>query len=111
MKTNKCLRGITAFLFAVTTSFIALADPNPTLKEGKWRGVFSANEVDVPFNFELKKESNGETILTLINGSRRDHFHVNQTGDSLFVKMNTYDAALIAKVKPDGRLVGEYKSL
>jgi peroxiredoxin len=50
--------------------------------------------------------------LTLINGTRRDEFKVEQLGkDSIFVKMNTYDAALVAKVDAQGHLTGVYRSL
>jgi hypothetical protein len=31
--------------------------------------------------------------------------------DSVFIKMNTYDAALVAKIEEDGTLSGEYRSL
>ena len=111
MKTNKTvsLRIICLLLLALPGTLHASSVP--AFREGKWRGVFSANEVEVPFNFEVKKEGNGNTTLTLTNGTRRDHFPVVQTGDSLFVKMNTYDAALIGHIQPDGSLKGYYKSL
>ncbi len=81
-------------------------------KEGRWRGEFVVNEHRVPFNFEVKGGSAENATFTLINGSREDHFPVKQTApDSIFVKMNTYDAALVAKIEPDGRLTGVYKSL
>ncbi|MGA2779948.1 MAG: TlpA disulfide reductase family protein [Steroidobacteraceae bacterium] len=80
-------------------------------EEGAWRGEFDVNGDKLPFNFELKGKGDG-TVLTLVNGSRRDAFFVTQpTPDSIFVRMNTYDAALVATLQPDGRLVGAYKSL
>lgn len=84
----------------------------PFPKEGIWRGVFNVSESKVPFNFQLKGKDPKTAVLTLLNGSRRDDFHVERRGeDSIYVKMNTYDAALVAKIETDGTLTGEYRSL
>jgi len=82
------------------------------IKEGVWRGVFKVAETEVPFNFELKGKDAEHATFTLLNGTRRDDFHISYLGqDSLFIKMNTYDAALVAKIETDGRISGEYRSL
>ncbi|WP_111635803.1 peroxiredoxin family protein [Pedobacter cryoconitis] len=87
-------------------------DSKPFPKEGIWRGVFTVSESQVPFNFEFKGKDSKNALLTLINGSRRDEFHVERRGaDSIYVKMNTYDAALVAKIENNGTLTGEYRSL
>lgn len=79
----------------------------PFPKQGIWRGVFSVSESQVPFNFELKGKDTKDAVFTLINGSRRDDFHVERRGaDSIYIKMATYDAALVAKIEEDGRLTG-----
>lgn len=84
----------------------------PLPREGVWRGVFNVSESKVPFNFEFKGKDPKTAILTLINGARRDDFHVERLGeDSIYVKMNTYDAALVAKLEDNGTLTGEYRSL
>ncbi|SDD75021.1 Peroxiredoxin [Mucilaginibacter pineti] len=87
--------------------------PKPKfIKEGRWRGVFTVSESEVPFNFELKGKDAEHAVFTLINGSRRDNFHVKLIGkDSVYVKMNTYDAALVAKINDDNTITGEYRSL
>ncbi|MBD2705544.1 TlpA family protein disulfide reductase [Spirosoma sp. BT702] len=83
-----------------------------TPKPGIWRGEFVISETKIPFNFEYNAKDKDHPILTLLNGTRRDDFKVTSLGpDSIFVKMNTYDAALVAKVESDGRLSGEYRSL
>lgn len=85
---------------------------NKFIKQGVWRGVFKVSETEVPFNFELQGTSPENAVFTLLNGSRRDDFHVERLGeDSLFIKMNTYDAALFAKIESEGKLSGEYRSL
>ncbi|MCQ6960001.1 peroxiredoxin family protein [Mucilaginibacter aquariorum] len=82
------------------------------IKEGVWRGVFTVSESQVPFNFEFKGKDPEHAVFTLINGSRRDDFHVQRLGkDSVYIKMNTYDAALVAKIQDDGKISGEYRSL
>lgn len=90
-------------------------DKNPAgkvIKEGVWRGVFNVSETQVPFNFEFKGKDLEHGTFTLLNGTRRDDFHVTRLGkDSVFIKMNTYDAALVAKIEDDGTLSGEYRSL
>ncbi|NIG56591.1 peroxiredoxin [Chitinophaga sp. Cy-1792] len=84
----------------------------PFIREGIWRGVFTLSESQVPFNFQLKGKDAEHAVFTLINGSRHDDFHVQRIGpDSIFIKMNTYDAALVAKIESDGHISGEYRSL
>lgn len=95
----------------IAANLFAYSEPTPKPKLGFWRGEFTLSENKVPFNFELVTEG-GDSKLVLINGTRKDYFKINyQTPDSIFVKMNTYDAALIAKIENDGRLSGVYKSL
>jgi peroxiredoxin len=81
-------------------------------KQGIWRGEFVISETHIPFNFEYNAKDKEHPVLTLLNGSRRDDFKVTKlSGDSIFVKMNTYDAALVANVESDGKITGEYRSL
>ncbi|MBN8575996.1 MAG: TlpA family protein disulfide reductase [Cytophagales bacterium] len=99
------------FFLLAFSSQLTFADPIVIAKNGLWRGEFTLSENKVPFNFEIKHESKALKLI-LINGTRRDEFVIIPRGsDSIFVKMNTYDAALIAKVETDGRLSGVYKSL
>ncbi|MET6996357.1 peroxiredoxin family protein [Chitinophaga defluvii] len=104
---------VASLLAASVWSTAALASPKkPFIKEGIWRGVFTISESEVPFNFELKGKDPEHAVFTLLNGSRRDEFHVKRIGDdSLFIKMNTYDAALVARIASDGKITGEYRSL
>ena len=100
---------------ALTTSIPAQSQ-NKVIKDGTWRGVFTVNERQVPFNFEVRNGAVSTSLnnasFALVNGSRRDYFVVKQTApDSIFIKMNTYDAALVAKIEDDGHLTGSYKSL
>jgi len=107
------LKTLTAGLLLSSAAFAADKEPAPKfIKEGVWRGVFTVAESKVPFNFEFKGKDPEHAVFTLLNGTRRDDFHVQKLGkDSVFVKMNTYDAALVAKINDDGTLSGEYRSL
>jgi len=110
------------YALALTTlitasSFGAIKNEEPKtarkfIKEGIWRGVFKVSESEVPFNFELKGKDAEHATFTLLNGTRRDDFHVQYLGkDSIFIKMNTYDAALVARIDNEGQISGEYRSL
>jgi len=106
----KEFKALTAALLLGGAAFAGAVKPFP--KQGVWRGVFKVSESQVPFNFELKGKDSKNAVFTLINGSRRDDFHVTRLGtDSIYIKMNTYDAALVAKIETDGKLIGEYRSL
>jgi len=113
MEAKNYFNGFKMLSAALLFSSAALAgNVKPFPKQGVWRGVFNVAESQVPFNFELKGKDAKNAIFTLLNGSRRDDFHVERLGtDSVYIKMNTYDAALVAKIDDDGHLSGEYRSL
>lgn len=113
METKNYLKEFRVLSAALLFSSAAIAGTvKPFPKQGVWRGVFSVSESQVPFNFELKGKDPKSAVFTLLNGTRRDDFHVERLGnDSIYIKMNTYDAALVAKIEDDGRLSGEYRSL
>jgi peroxiredoxin len=101
-----------SFAAISVASVVASSPAQPFPKEGIWRGEFTLGEQPVPFNFELKGTAPENATFTLLNGTRRDDFPVKREADgSLFIKMNTYDAAVVAKVDEAGRISGHYKSL
>jgi hypothetical protein len=94
-------------LFLLCGAFMGMRESPLSMREGIWRGVFRVNGAAVPFNFELKGK-----VFSLINGSRRDEFYINRIGeDSLVVKLDSYDASLVAKIESDGKISGEYRCL
>ena len=114
MRTHSLRSLVKALPLVLLISTVVHADKvqNVFPREGTWRGVFDVNGDPLPFNFEIKGARANNPTLTLINGTRHDDFKIEQkSADTIFVKMNTYDAALEAKVESDGRLVGVYKSL
>jgi peroxiredoxin len=106
----KEFKTLAATLMFSGAAFAGTIKPFP--KQGIWRGVFNVSESQVPFNFVFKGKDTKTPVFTLINVYRRDDFNVVRKGkDSIYIKMNTYDAALVAKIEEDGRLSGEYRSL
>jgi len=107
------LRHGLGLLLALCAAQALAAAPQPA--EGRWRGEFTVNGEVLPFNFELTGLDSEAPRLTLINGSRRDHFVVERQPDgSIRALMNTYDAALEARVEEGSggrRLVGHYRDL
>lgn len=82
------------------------------LKDGIWRGVFTVNDIEVPFNFEVKDGAGKAPVFTAINGERRDDFQGKLIGnDSIQVSLNTFETAWFAKIENDGTLSGVQRSL
>jgi len=114
MKINTQMRAVALAGVTILSSFANAAEKPgaKSPKQGIWRGEFVISETHIPFNFEYNAKDKEHPVLTLLNGSRRDDFKVTKlSGDSIFVKMNTYDAALVANVESDGKITGEYRSL
>lgn len=104
------IRGILAIVL-FSSIIMGMRETPLFMREGVWRGVFQVNGVAVPFNFELKGKDAEHAVFSLINGRRRDEFRIKRIGDdSLFIKIDTYDAALVARIESDGRITGEYRS-
>ncbi|MCF2444347.1 TlpA family protein disulfide reductase [Dyadobacter sp. CY345] len=111
MKFNNLLFILTVSVLFSGVSVKSQAQNKP-VKEGIWRGVFKIGELDVPFNFEVKKKQGNELVVTAVNGDRRDDFNAKYiTPDSLLVTLNTFEAGLFAKIENDGSLTGVHKSL
>ncbi|NBP69270.1 MAG: TlpA family protein disulfide reductase [Cytophagia bacterium] len=72
------------------------------LKEGKWRGVFTIQGLETPFNFTVEDDTAGTIKVFLINGVERFALDsVRYERDSVIIPIDIYDAILIAKVKED----------
>ena len=80
-----------------------------TLKEGLWRGVFTVPGNEIPFVFEAKGTSAGNTSVFLINGEDRFQLkNVVYKNDSVTIPIDLYDAVLKGKFTAntfEGRLI------
>ncbi len=84
------------------------AEPLP---EGAWRGEFTLNDDPVPFNFEIARETEG-TVLTLLNGSRRDNYRLVERSPGEWVaRLGTFNTELVLEQEADGQLAGLFRNL
>lgn len=73
---------------------------------GKWRGVFKIKPgLEIPFNFDVVTKQDKEHLLFLNADERFEGGIIEQTDDSLFVKLNQFDNELAFKIEGDS-LVG-----
>ena len=81
--------------------------PKAGLNEGMWRGEITAQNNEIPFNFNVKKQE-GIYSISLINGDEELEIDdVNIIGDSLFFNMHIFDISIRAEMKGDS-LIGTY---
>jgi len=110
---NMALKRFAAVASALLVfSSIAVAGTARFPAEGVWRGEFKVDGDPIPFNFEVKGRDIKDAEFTLLNGTRRDLFHVERVSDdTLSVPMNTYDAALLIHIVDNKHVTGEYQDL
>ena len=92
----------------------ACSKPSWQLTDGLWRGVFHAQETEIPFLFDVTSADTGNPVVTLMNGEERVVLtDVAYRNDSVIIPIKIYDAALEAKVNGksmSGRLVKFYSN-
>ncbi len=100
------------FLSLVAAVALTSCQQSPKLlKEGSWRGVFTATDHEVPFLFEVTGQTAETTTVFLVNGS--DKFpikSISYRNDSVFIPIDLYDAVLKAKIGDD-QLSGRFVKL
>jgi peroxiredoxin len=66
---------------------------------GKWRGVVAASTTEIPFNFEIRVNTKGDTALYFLNAAEQfEGGRIQQTADSLFVALDQFDNELAFKI-------------
>ena len=94
--------------------FSACSAPTHRLTDGQWRGVFEAQDTEIPFLFEVKSADTENPTVTLLNGEDRlDLTGVTYRNDSVMIPVRIYDAVLEAKIEGErmsGRLVKLYSN-
>jgi len=92
----------------------ACSEPAYRLTDGCWRGVFYAQDTEIPFLFDVKSAKTEHPVVTLMNGEERVVLaDVTYRNDSVIIPIKIYDAALEAKVEGmsmTGRLVKFYSN-
>ena len=102
------------FVWLTLLIFPACSSPVHRLTDGSWRGVFQAQDVEIPFLFEVKSANTENTVVTLLNGEDRlELTGVNYRNDSVIIPIQVFDAVLEARVEGEhmtGRLLKLYSN-
>jgi len=82
--------------------FVSCENKSSYLREGVWRGVFSFQGTESPFNFSVEDDTTGTIKVFLLNGAERFALDsVRYERDSVIIPIDVYDAILIAKINDD----------
>lgn len=89
--------------------FILSCNSNKTLlKTGMWRAKLQLPTGELPFNFEVKKDSIDNIYLEIINSTERIRVdEIEFKNDSIFIKLPIFDTKIIVKNKGEN-LNGEW---
>ncbi len=90
-----------ALIGFISLTIISCSTKKVELKTGPWRGLIALQNQQLPFNFEVIKE--GEKFsANLINGEEKILLdEITLKGDSVFIPLHIFDAALVAKIEGD----------
>jgi thiol-disulfide isomerase/thioredoxin len=73
-----------------------------TLKAGMWRATLTLQGQELPFNFEVRKDSSGGYNLFLRNANEKLLLdEVKVSGDSVDIPLHVFDANIKARIKGD----------
>jgi thiol-disulfide isomerase/thioredoxin len=87
---------------AIAIVFAACSAPKPELKTGLWRGVITLQGKELPFNFEVLKDSSGNFNVNIKNADEKLLLdEVSVVDDSVFMKLHIFDAQLSARINGD----------
>lgn len=92
-------------LFILIISVVAVVSCSKGKEElylGAWRGEFTLEGDNVPFNFEVAKDDKSNVKVFLLNGSERAPLDsIYYRADSVVINIDIYDALLVGKVDND----------
>ena len=84
------------------------------LSDGAWRGVFYAQDTEIPFLFDVRLSDTENPAVTLINGEDRLTLtDITYRNDSVIIPVKIFDAVMEAKIdgeRMSGRLVKLYSN-
>lgn len=103
-------------VFAVFSAVGGCSKKNPAttvsqqkLTQGLWRLEMDLGEAKLPFNFELKKESETDFYAYIINAKEKiKTLPFRFSGDSLFFKMPVFDCAFEGKIVNQNEFSGQW---
>ena len=90
--------------------FSACSTTSTEITAGIWRGVIELQGQELPFNFEVNRDTSGIKV-NLINASEKIVLdEINQIGDSLIIVLHIFDAELRTKVNENSMEGFYYKN-
>ncbi len=104
------MKGVKGLVLIMVLFCVRVSAQNQTIHTGKWRGVFAVVNGKVPFQLDISVDKGAYTAIA-INGSRRDTFELRYIGsDSVLISLNSFEAALFAKIVNPGLIEGAYQT-
>lgn len=102
------MRLFLGFLFVSLGIFWSCTPSAPELKTGIWRGVLEIQGQQLPFNFDVERDSAGGWDVVLKNAGEQLRLdEVDYQGDSINIVLHVFDAYLRAAVRNDS-LIGVF---
>jgi thiol-disulfide isomerase/thioredoxin len=95
------------YFFAAILLLTSCQKPSAELKTGNWRGIIEMQGQELPFNFEVTKESGRYQVYLQNADEKLLQDDVSISGDSVKITMLVFDIDLIAKINGD-KLEGFY---
>ncbi|MBN8575991.1 MAG: TlpA family protein disulfide reductase [Cytophagales bacterium] len=82
--------------------FLSCKEEPGYLQIGNWRGTFTVQNIEIPFNFRVEDDTAGLVKVLLTNGEEKFQLDsVRYERDSVIVPIDVYDALLIGKLAGD----------
>jgi len=100
------MRALT-ILLVILTLFSCVSKKKVELKEGLWRGIIELQEQQLPFNFEIVKETTGFKVYLKNGEEKLVQDEISVYGDSIKIVMLIFDIELRAKIN-ENSLQGYY---
>ncbi|WP_165021020.1 TlpA disulfide reductase family protein [Dysgonomonas sp. ZJ279] len=103
------------YLFIIVAALLIFVScdgqKNNKLKNGKWRGEFSASDQKIPFILDVASAETDSVKVYLINGAERVALDsITYSGDTVTIPIKAYDTQLVGVVS-DGKIDGFFKKL
>ncbi|WP_165043274.1 TlpA disulfide reductase family protein [Dysgonomonas sp. ZJ709] len=103
------------YLFIIVAALLIFVScdgqKNNKLKNGKWRGEFSASDQKIPFILDVANAETDSVKVYLINGAERVALDsITYSGDTVTIPIKAYDTQLVGIVY-DGKIDGFFKKL
>lgn len=89
------------FLFLLI-ALVTCTKKTAELKPGVWRGVIQMQDQQLPFQFEVVKNAGNFNVYLQNAGEKILLDEVSVNGDSVFMALHVFDAALRAKISDNG---------